>query len=115
MDDQALRKVVMAISANGPYVFYNDQMRQKGSPREVLRMRKATLLSLLGSGYIRIKDSHVYLTNKGHYLIANGKARTASYSQRMRDRGCVRKTIWLHPEDVDKFEAFSATLKGPST
>ena len=113
---QTVRKIAKELSTNGPYVLVNGQVRKKGELGGVLKMRRSTLLGLIGSGYVVINDSHVQLTDKGYRVLhsrQDEKTRSAAYAQRMRDRGCVRKNIWVHPDDIPRFNDFIATLKGP--
>ena len=114
MDDKTLQRVVLEIAINGPYVLVSGVVRQKDEPRQPLKMRKATLLSMLASGHLEIVDCHVRLTTKGRRVLVDEKLRSIDYATRMKTRGCVRRSVWVHPDDTERFNEFIATLKGPS-
>lgn len=117
MDDKTLRRIAVTISTTGPYVLSSGVVRQKNPPRDVLKMRKATLMAMVASGHLEIVDHHVRLTELGRGIVPtrqDQRLRSANYAERMRDRGCVRKTLWVHPDDLQRFDDFAATLRGPS-
>ena len=116
MDDKTLRRIIEGVVNGGPYVLTPDGIvRQKNMPRKALKMRKSTLMGAIASGHLEVADGHVRATPKSRRMLANERSRSAEYSSRMRDRGCVRKSLWVHPDDVARFEEFVTTLKGPSS
>lgn len=117
MDEKTLHRVMTAISNEGPCILHNGRMYSKHTPRGMIKMHRATLMTLISAGYITIKNTHVIMTSKGRRVLDtrdNEQVRSATYAQRMRDRGRVRKSLWVHPEDLRRFEEFTTTLRGPN-
>lgn len=112
----SVKNVILCISVNSPCVLAGCQIRRKEDYSLVKTMRRSTLLKLFGGGYAEIRDGRLCLTPKGQrelHTPSEHKSRSAAYSQRVRDRGCIRKSIWVHPDDIERFEDFVATMKGP--
>lgn len=108
-------QLLLKISVHGPCVLNGCVVRRKSDFTQVAKLRRSTIMSLVGSGFVEIGDGHIRLTRKGQYQI-NKKAQrshSATYAQRAKDRGCVRKQVWVHPDDIERFEGFLRTLKGP--
>lgn len=110
-----VEQLLLKISIHGPCVLNGCVVRRKSDFAQVAKLRRSTILSLVGSGLIEIDKGHIRLTRKGQYQINKGtqKSHSANYTQRMKDRGCVRKQVWVHPDDIERFEDFLRTLKGP--
>tara|TARA_Y100000310_G_scaffold332538_1_gene408315 strand:+ start:751 stop:1137 length:387 start_codon:yes stop_codon:yes gene_type:complete len=108
-------ELLMKISTHGPCILSGCVIYRKSDFAKVAKLRRSTLMSLLGSGLIKIEGSFIRLTSRAQYRITSGYRKVASekYAKRAKDRGCVRKQIWVHPDDIERFEDFLRTLKGP--
>lgn len=108
-------ELLMKISVHGPCVLSGCTIRRKANYHDVVaRPRRATIMALLASGLIALEHGVIKMTSKGLYRLNDGrKSHSANYHQRLRDRGCVRKQVWVHPDDIERFEDFLRTMKGP--
>ena len=108
-------ELLMKISVHGPCVLSGCTIRRKANYHDVVaRPRRSTIMALLATGLVELDHGVIALTQKARYRLGDGrKSYSAEYHKRLRDRGCVRKQIWVHPDDIERFEGFLRTLKGP--
>ena len=93
------------------HVIVNGVVREKSTFKHMNITRKM-MFEILSQGYIKIDTGGVSLTRKGRDAILTGvypvKTSKDFYHQR-KNRGYHPKTVWVHDDDLDKFEQFVRT------
>lgn len=113
MDDRTL-KLIRRLASKTHVINLNRVVHVKGEPTSRIMMSNADMLRLMGEGHISIKNRHIIVTASGRRVIADPdiqKLRSRQYAASMRDRGWVRKSVWVSPADADRFDQFLSTME----
>jgi len=95
------------------YVMVNGRVRSKAR-FEAYKMRRSILIGLIANGYIEPTDSVIKVTSKGKALLfpetkakrQTAKERNKAYSDKKIANGYVRRSLWIHKDDITKFDDF---------